>query len=97
MAQRSATARVVHYDGPAGGWGSLRGITRIFGEEWPTPAAIETLARQNKPDGYMCVSCSWAKPADIRGRLNSARTAPKQRPGKSQAKRRRRNSSRSIR
>ncbi len=64
MAQRSATARVVHYDGPAGGWGSLRGITRIFGEEWPTPAAIETLARQNKPHGFMCVSCSWAKPAD---------------------------------
>ena len=64
MAQRSATAQVVHYDGPAGGWGSLRGITRIFGEEWPTPAAIETLARQNKPHGFMCVSCSWAKPAD---------------------------------
>ena len=28
------------------------------------PAAIETLLRQNKPDGFMCVSCAWAKPAD---------------------------------
>ena len=55
---------VAHYDGPAGGWGSVRGIARIFGEEWPTPTAIETLARQNKPHGFMCVSCSWAKPAD---------------------------------
>ena len=64
MADSRASARTAHYDGPAGGWGSLRGITRIFGEEWPTPAAIETLARQNKPQGFMCVSCSWAKPAD---------------------------------
>ena len=64
MADSRASARTAHYDGPAGGWGSLRGITRIFGEEWPTPAAIETLARQNKPHGFMCVSCSWAKPAD---------------------------------
>ena len=59
-----AQTEVKHYDGPAGGWGSLRGIARIFGEEWPTPGALETLARQNKPHGFMCVSCSWAKPAD---------------------------------
>jgi hypothetical protein len=44
-------AGVVHYDGPAGGRGSLRGIARIFGEEWPTQMAIDTLARQNKPHG----------------------------------------------
>lgn len=54
----------VHYDGPAGGWGSMRGIARIFGKEWDTPAATETLYRQNKPGGFMCVSCSWTKPAD---------------------------------
>ncbi len=64
MANSKAAVETAHYDGPAGGWGSLRGIARIFGEEWPTPAAIETLARQNKPQGFMCVSCSWAKPAD---------------------------------
>jgi molybdopterin-dependent oxidoreductase alpha subunit len=54
----------VHYDGPSGGWGSVRGIARIFGKEWATPLATETLFRQNKPRGFMCVSCSWAKPAD---------------------------------
>ncbi|RED28009.1 molybdopterin-dependent oxidoreductase alpha subunit [Rhodopseudomonas thermotolerans] len=54
----------VAYDGPAGGWGSLQGISRVFGKEWSSPAAIETLMRQNKPKGFMCVSCSWAKPAD---------------------------------
>ena len=54
----------VEYDGPAGSWGSLKGIARIFGKEWATPAALDTLRRQNKPKGFMCVSCSWAKPAD---------------------------------
>jgi molybdopterin-dependent oxidoreductase alpha subunit len=54
----------VSYDGPAGGWGSVKGIVSIFGKEWDTPAALETLMRQNKPKGFMCVSCSWAKPAD---------------------------------
>jgi len=54
----------VHYEGPVGGWGSMRGITQIFGKEWPTPAALETLGRQNKPGGFMCVSCAWTKPAN---------------------------------
>lgn len=54
----------VHYDSPAGGWGSLEGIVRIFGKEWDSPAVLNTLRRQNKPKGFMCVSCSWAKPAD---------------------------------
>jgi hypothetical protein len=56
--------RTVEYDGPAGGWGSLRGIASIFGKEWDSPTALDTLRRQNKPKGFMCVSCSWAKPAD---------------------------------
>jgi molybdopterin-dependent oxidoreductase alpha subunit len=54
----------VSYEGPAGGWGSLKGIASIFGKEWDSPAALETLMRQNKPKGFMCISCSWAKPAD---------------------------------
>ena len=32
-----------HSDGPAGGWGSMKGIARIFGESWATPAALDTL------------------------------------------------------
>jgi molybdopterin-dependent oxidoreductase alpha subunit len=70
MAETDAAVEVdgnrttVEYDGPAGGWGSLKGIAQIFGKEWATPATLETLMRQNKPKGFMCVSCSWAKPAD---------------------------------
>lgn len=54
----------VHYTGPAGGWGSVRGIARIFAKELSSPTVADTLRRQNKPGGFMCVSCAWAKPAD---------------------------------
>ncbi|QRE72736.1 FdhF/YdeP family oxidoreductase [Methylobacterium aquaticum] len=60
----SVEEKTVHYDSPAGGWGSVRGIAEVFGKEWATPLATETLFRQNKPKGFMCVSCSWAKPAN---------------------------------
>ena len=53
----------VHYDGPEGGWGSLRGIAQTALRELPTPAALNTLRRQNKVKGFMCVSCAWGKPA----------------------------------
>ncbi len=46
------------------GMGFATGITRIFGKEWNSPAVLETLARQNKPGGFMCVSCAWTKPAN---------------------------------
>ncbi|MDQ6648362.1 MAG: FdhF/YdeP family oxidoreductase [Pseudomonadota bacterium] len=52
-----------HYDGPAGGWGSLKGIASVFKREMSTPAALETLMRQNKSEGFMCSSCAWGKPA----------------------------------
>ncbi|WP_121115109.1 FdhF/YdeP family oxidoreductase [Croceibacterium ferulae] len=50
------------YTGSTGGWGSLKGIARIALKERASPGAIETLSRQNKPGGYMCTSCAWAKP-----------------------------------
>ncbi len=53
----------IHYDGPAGGWGSLKGISSVFWRETSAPAVVETLMRQNKPEGYMCSSCAWGKPA----------------------------------
>ena len=53
----------VHYDGPVGGWGSVRGIIESIGAEHDGPAAIAELRRQNKPKGFMCVSCAWTKPA----------------------------------
>ena len=54
----------VHYDSPAGGWGSVRGMARILGEEHDRPSVLATLARQNKPGGFMCVGCAWTKPAE---------------------------------
>lgn len=53
-----------HSPGPAGGWGSLKGIARIFGESWSSPASLATLGQLNKPKGVMCVSCAWPKPAN---------------------------------
>ncbi len=53
-----------HSPGPAGGWGSLKGIARIFGETWASPGALDSLRRLNKPKGVMCVSCAWPKPAN---------------------------------
>jgi molybdopterin-dependent oxidoreductase alpha subunit len=53
----------VHYDGTEGGWGSVRGIVETAIRERPTPGALQTLRRQNKVKGFMCVSCAWGKPA----------------------------------
>lgn len=55
---------IERYEGPAGGWGSMRGMTEVALDDSPPPAeTIAELARQNKVDGFMCVSCAWAKPA----------------------------------
>ncbi|QQN73689.1 FdhF/YdeP family oxidoreductase [Croceicoccus sp. YJ47] len=60
MSSRKAEPR--EYHGAAGGFGSLQGIARIELKERAGPGAAETLYRQNKPEGYMCSSCAWAKP-----------------------------------
>jgi molybdopterin-dependent oxidoreductase alpha subunit len=52
------------YDHPAGGWGSLKAVTSILAEERVLVHGPAALMKQNKPDGFACVSCSWAKPAD---------------------------------
>jgi molybdopterin-dependent oxidoreductase alpha subunit len=64
MDDESKRDETVHYDGPSGGWGSVRGMARILGAELDTPTVTGTLMRQNKPGGFMCVSCAWTKPAD---------------------------------
>ena len=51
------------YSRASGGWGSLEGVARIFGQEMHEPAAVAALARLNKPGGVMCSSCAWSKPA----------------------------------
>ncbi len=51
------------YTGPAGGWGSARSVGEILVREHVAARGSVVLAEQNKPEGYMCVSCAWAKPA----------------------------------
>ncbi len=51
------------YDHPAGGWGSLESVTSVLVREHVALAGVRLLSHQNKPDGYACVSCAWAKPA----------------------------------
>jgi len=50
-------------DAPAVGWGSVRSrLGSLKRERVPVSGSL-VLTRQNKPDGFACVSCVWAKPA----------------------------------
>lgn len=51
------------YPHPSGGWGSMKAVVSILASEHALRKGGAALMRQNKPDGFMCVSCSWAKPA----------------------------------
>jgi molybdopterin-dependent oxidoreductase alpha subunit len=51
------------YEHPSGGWGSMKAVaTYLLREEVPL-IGTRALLKQNKPDGFQCVSCAWAKPA----------------------------------
>ena len=52
------------YAGPAGGWGSLRSVAGVLNREGNVAAVSRELVRQNKTDGFACVSCAWSKPAN---------------------------------
>src|ERR1043166_7806149 len=52
------------YWGPVGGWGSARAVSQILLRERRPFKGPLTLVHQNKPSGYQCVSCSYAKPGD---------------------------------
>ncbi|MBO0904773.1 FdhF/YdeP family oxidoreductase [Jiella sonneratiae] len=57
--------RIEPYDEPTGGWGSVKSLVSKASEEGLLASTVwATMQHQNKPDGYQCVSCSWAKPAD---------------------------------
>ncbi len=47
----------------AGGWGSLKAVTTYLLREGVPASGAAALLLQNKADGFMCVSCAWAKPA----------------------------------
>lgn len=50
------------YTDPAGGWGSLKAVTQYLVRERIPVLGARALWKQNKPDGFACVSCAWAKP-----------------------------------
>lgn len=52
------------YEGPVGGWGSAKSLAEILLRENIPFKGAAALLRQNKPSGFACVSCSYAKPRD---------------------------------
>ena len=46
------------YDAPSGGWGSMQSLVRHASRQQVWGSALGELPRQNKPDGFMCVSCA---------------------------------------
>lgn len=54
------------YEGPVGGWGSARSLTEILLREHIPLKVASVLLHQNKPGGFACVSCSYAKPTHPR-------------------------------
>lgn len=54
------------YKHPAGGWGSLQSLGRSLTRERVPMSGTRVLMHQNKPEGFACVSCAWAKPAKPR-------------------------------
>jgi molybdopterin-dependent oxidoreductase alpha subunit len=47
---------------PSGGWGSAHASASILSQEGAWIAGSRAIMKQNKQDGFACVSCSWAKP-----------------------------------
>ena len=52
------------YTGPSGGYGSMRSVAHILRKEHVPVKGAAVLLQQNKPEGFMCTSCAWGKPAE---------------------------------
>ncbi|WP_043301280.1 FdhF/YdeP family oxidoreductase [Pseudomonas sp. M47T1] len=57
-------ARYRPYTHASGGWGSAQSVMTILWREQALQRAPLALLRQNKPNGFACVSCAWAKPGN---------------------------------
>lgn len=55
--------RIKPYGGPVGGYGSVKSVADVLLREGIPLEGADVILHQNKPDGYMCVSCAWGKPA----------------------------------
>ena len=56
------TSRLSRIGGRWAGWGSTKSVTEILLREAVPLKGPFTLWHQNKPSGFACVSCSYAKP-----------------------------------
>ncbi len=52
------------YTSASGGWGSAHSVLNILWREQTLINGTRALTKQNKPKGFACVSCAWAKPGD---------------------------------
>lgn len=50
------------YPHPAGGWGSIKAVGISVVQSGTPLMTANALRKQNKPGGFACVSCAWAKP-----------------------------------
>ena len=61
---KSIKSKIKPYTAPAGGWGSAKSVANILLKEGALISGTRLLTHQNKPQGFACPSCAWAKPAD---------------------------------
>lgn len=54
------------HPGPVGGWEAIKAVELSLFDEGRTVSGNAIILKMNKTDGYACVSCAWAKPADPR-------------------------------
>lgn len=64
MSKETKEVRITNATMPAGGWGSVGDVGEILTDQMVVLKDTRLLLKQNKPDGYACVSCAWAKPAN---------------------------------
>ena len=63
--QKSDAPEIEPFEGPAGGWGSVRSLAEILPRERVGPEALRELVRQNKPDNHckrrtVGWGCTWS-------------------------------------
>lgn len=63
MDPRTTAPPLPPYPHPAGGWGSLKAVGVSIVQSGTPLTTANALRQQNKPGGFACVSCAWAKPA----------------------------------
>jgi len=64
MSEESKGLRIEDATMPAGGWSSVAEVSNILMDQRTVLKDSRLLLKQNKTEGFACVSCAWAKPAN---------------------------------